>query len=194
MQTIAAAPAVPVLLTPQANAQQTAAPTAAQPIAATKAGTVAEPVTRFFTAPQFAALRKLAEVLMPPIGGNPGALDAGAPEFLDFLIGVSPVERQQLYRTGLDLLNARATKQFNKSFAALDAKQADTIIRPLLVPVPWPYDPPKDPGSHFLIAAHDDIRTATRNSREWGAAAAASGRRGGGGQQYWNPVDPIYKG
>ena len=163
-------------------------------MAVTRPGTVAEPVSRFFTPSQFAALRKLSEILMPPMGSNPGALDAGAPEFLDFLVGVSPAGRQQLYRTGLDLLNARATKQFNKSFAALDAKQADAIVRPLLVTVVWAYDPPKDPGSHFLTAVHDDIRTATRNSREWGAAAAAAGRRGSGAQQDWNPVDPVYKG
>ncbi|MES1258741.1 MAG: hypothetical protein ABUS51_09930, partial [Acidobacteriota bacterium] len=65
---------------------------------------------------------------------------------------------------------------------------------PLLVLVPWAYDQPKDPGSRFLTAAHEDIRTATRNSREWAAAATKAGRRAPGPQQYWNPVDPIYKG
>lgn len=199
MQTIAAAPAVPVLLTEQA-AERAAAQTsggsasAAKPMAVAQAGAVAEPVPHFFTTPELAALRRLSGLLMPPAGKYPGALDAGVPEFLDFLIGVSPAERQQLYRNGLALLNARAAKQFGKAFAALDDKQADAIVRPLLVPVAWVWDPPKDPGSHFLAAAHDDIRTATRNSREWGAAAATSGRRGSGAQQYWNPVDPVYKG
>ena len=69
------------------------------------AADVAEPVVRFFTAPQFSALRKLCETMMPAIGKAPGALDARAPEFLDFLLGESPKERQQLYRTGLDPLN-----------------------------------------------------------------------------------------
>src|SRR5438552_3295704 len=78
---------------------------------------VGQGVPRFFTAPQFAALRKLSDLLMPALAGNPGALDAGAPEFLDFLIGASPAERQQLYRDGLDMLNARAKKQFSKSFS-----------------------------------------------------------------------------
>src|SRR6185503_14436230 len=155
-----------------------------------------QPVTRFFTAQQFSALRKLSDLLMPPMGGNPGALDAGAPEFLDFLIGVSPADRQKLYRDGLDLLNARAKKQFSKLFAELDAAQADKIVRPLLVPVPWVKDPPRDPTLHFLTAAHDDIRTATRNSREWSEAVEAGGRRGGfgGGGQYVLPIDPIYRG
>jgi hypothetical protein len=151
---------------------------------------VAEPEARFFTAAQFAALRKLSDLLMPPMRGNPGALDAAAPEFLDFLVGVSPADRQTLYRNGLDGLNTRARKQFAKNFADLDAAQCDAIIRPLLVPVPWTHEPPKDPLQHFMTAAHDDIRTATRNSREWNT----SGGRRGGGQLFWNPVDPIYKG
>jgi hypothetical protein len=130
--------------------------------------------------------------------GNPGALECGAPEFLDFLIGASPADRQRLYRTGLDMLNARAKKQFNKSFAELDTAQADTVIRPLLAPVPWVYDAPRDPNVQFLAEAHRDIRTATQNSREWAEAGASSGRRGGGGfgggGSYLNPIDPVYKG
>src|SRR5712692_10555326 len=62
---------------------------------------------RFFTTQQWTALRKLSEVLMPPMRGNPGAIECDAPEFLDFLIGASPADRQRLYRTGLDMLNAR---------------------------------------------------------------------------------------
>jgi Gluconate 2-dehydrogenase subunit 3 len=163
----------------------------------TPAEVVGEPAQRFFTPPQFAALRKLSDVLMPPMRGLPGALDCGAPEFLDFLIGSSPADRQALYRHGLDMLHARAKGQFNKSFAELDATQADAVIRPLLAPVPWAYDLPKDAGMRFLAEAHRDIRTATQNSREWAAAGAASGRRGGGfggGGSYLNPIDPLYKG
>ena len=162
----------------------------------TRTEAVGEPTQRFFTAPQFAALRKLSDVLMPPLRGFPGALVCGAPEFLDFLIGASPADRQTLYRKGLDTLNARARRQFNKSFADLDAPQADAVIRPLLAPVPWAYDMPNDPAMHFLAEAHRDIRTATQNSREYAAAGASSGRRGGfgGGGSYLNPIDPIYKG
>ena len=157
---------------------------------------VSEPSLRFFTPAQFSALRKLSEILMPPLHGNPGALDCGAPEFLDFLIANSPADRQRLYRNGLDMLNTRAKKQFNKPFSDLETAQVDTIIRPLLAPVPWVYDAPKDPNAHFLSDAHRDIRTATQNSREWADAAASSGRRGGfgGGGAYLNPIDPVYKG
>jgi hypothetical protein len=192
LQTMAVAPAAPAVLA----AQQTrpAAPAAPKLLATAKPDVVAEPVPHYFTHAQFAALEKLSDVLVPAVDGNPGALDAQVPAFLDFLISQSPADRQQLYRSGLDLLNARAVKQFGKAFAALDNKQADAILRPLMVPVPWAYDPPKDLGSHFATTAHEDIRTSTRNSREWAEASAKAGRRIAGAQLYWNEIDPIYKG
>jgi hypothetical protein len=156
---------------------------------------VAEAEPRFFTPAQFAALRRLSALLMPPLSGSPGALECGAPEFLDFLIGASLPDRQKLYRGGLDTLNAKAKKSFNKAFADLSDADADAVIRPLLVPVAWVQEPPKDPTVQFAVEAHRDIRTATQNSREWANAAAASGRRrgGGGGGSYLNPIDPIYR-
>jgi hypothetical protein len=193
LQTIAAAPAAPAVLAAQQTARP-AAPAAPKALASAHPDEVAEPVARFFTHPQFEALQKLSDVLVPAGNGNPGALDAEVPQFIDFLVGQSPAERQHLYRAGLDLLNAHAAKQFNKAFGALDVKQADSIVRPLMVPVPWAYDPPKDLGSHFATTAHDDIRTATRNSRQWADASKKAGRRIAGPQLYWNEIDPIYKG
>jgi len=205
---LAALPAAPALLSqqPPANPQT---PSAQPPggrggrgqanipkFELTPADLAGDPTQRFFTPQQFSALRKLSEVLMPPLRGNPGAVECGAPEFLDFLIGTSPAERQKLYRSGLDALNAHAKKQHNKAFAELSATEADAVLRPLLAPVPWVYDAPKDSTVHFVSEAHRDIRTATQNSREWAEAGANSGRRGGfgGGGAYLNPIDPIYKG
>jgi hypothetical protein len=200
MQTIAAAPAIPAALVPaviarqQAQAQAPAARPAGQPLATGKRDVVGEPVASYFTQSQYAALRHLSQLCMPPLNGNPGALEARVPEFLDFLLSQSPGDRQQLYRSGLDLLNSRSTKQFSKPFAALDAKQSDAIIRPLLELVPWEFELPKDPAARFIAAAQNDIRIATRNSQEWAAAAVAAGRRATGAQLYFLPVDPIYKG
>ena len=151
---------------------------------------------RFFTADQFAALRGLGKLLEPPMSGHPGAVEAGAPEFLDFLISVSPGDRQKLYRDGLDALNSQSKKQFKKLFADLDATQADAIVRPLLMVIAWPEDLPKDPVRHFVAQAHRDFRTATQNSREWASAGASPGRRGGRGfgggtGLYWLPIDPV---
>ena len=158
----------------------------------------AETDARFFTADQFSALQKLGSMMMPAMKGNPGATDSQAPEFIDFLIGVSPADRQHLYRNGLDVINAQAKQKFHKPFAELDATQADAILRPLLVIRPWPEDLPRDPVQSFVAQVHDDLRTATVNSREWAAAASKSSRRfsrgGRGTGTYWKPVDPIGQG
>lgn len=144
-------------------------------------------VLHFFSAQQFAALRKLSDILMPPMNGAPGALDAKAAEFLDFLIGASPVDRQQLYRAGLDALNAGAATRYLKPFAALDATQAGVLLAPMHAR--WTFEPPVDPLARFLVAAKQDVRTATVNSREYNTANAGGGRRTGGGGLYWYPLD-----
>ena len=131
---------------------------------------------------------------MPPLKGNPGALEADAPEFLDFLISVSPADRQKLYRQGLDQLNASAKNHFHKSLAELDTTQADSILKPLLVARPWPEDLPGDPMQTFIAQVHEDFRTATMNSREWAAWQHIGGRFTRGSGMYWAPIDPVVRG
>ena len=143
---------------------------------------------KFFTPAQFSALRKVSDLLMPPMNGAAGALDAQAAEFLDFLIGDSPADRQHLYRTGLDGLNQQAMKRFNKPFGDLDATQAEGFLAPLRQS--WTFDEPKDSVAAFLRVAKQDVRTATVNSSEYNAAnPAGGGRRLGGGGLYWYPLD-----
>jgi hypothetical protein len=176
------APGIPL------NPTQPVQPPAAEPkIEIAIADTASEPMPHFFTPSQFAALRKLSDILMPATSGTPGALDAKAPEFLDFLIGHSPAARQQIYRAGLDALNAQAAKRYKKAFAELDQSDADAVLSPLRES--WTYDPPADPLARFLREAKQDVRTATVNSREYSAHAPAAGRRFGGNGLYWYPLD-----
>jgi hypothetical protein len=143
---------------------------------------------RFFSAAQFAALRRLSEILVPAGDESPGALEARAPEFLDWLLSQSPQDRQQLYRVGLDQLNTQAKKRFSRNFAEVDARQAAELLAPLRES--WTLDPPADPLARFLREAKHDVRTATMNSREYTAAAASRGRRGSAGLGlYWLPLD-----
>jgi len=185
VQSLLTAPAVPL-----AAQQTTPLASAAEDnpkLDLTVPDAAAEPVPHFFTPAQFATLRKLSDVLMPATNGAPGALDARVPEFLDFLINESPAERQQVYRSGLDGLNAQAKKRFGKAFAETEASQAELLVAPLREA--WTYEPPDEPVAHFLCTLKSDVRTATLNSREWGVAAAASGRRAGGAGLYWLPID-----
>lgn len=175
------------------SAQQPQSPPAAEPvkIATVPPESAAEPTARFFTPRQFATLKQCGALLQPAANGRPGASEAGAAEFLDFLIGVSPQPRQQLYRNGLDLLDAESRRLFNKPFPEITPEQADKILRPLIVP--WTYDPPANPRQRFLTELRADIRTATFNSKEMSlvAATATRRRRGSGGPApYWFPIDP----
>src|SRR5947209_11235664 len=67
-----------------------------------------QPAPHYFNAIQFATLRKLGELLVPPLKNNPGATEAKAAEFLDFLLSASPEDRQLLYLSGLDSLEEQS--------------------------------------------------------------------------------------
>jgi hypothetical protein len=155
------------------------------PIASIVPDAVAQTSAYFFNEQQLAALRRLSEILLPALKGYPGAKEAGTPEFIDFLIGVSPRERQQLYQFGLDRLDAEAKHHFGTTFSALDKTQADQLLRPWLRT--WMTDhPPTEPYAHFINIAHSDIRTATINSQAWSEAR----RQAPDVELYWFPVDP----
>ncbi len=147
---------------------------------------IGRPLPHFFSATQFAALRRLSDLILPAIGENPGALDAGAPEFLDFLIGQSPLPARVVYLSGLDALNARSTAYFTKAFAALDDTQAGTLLAPLREP--WTWQEPTEPVALFLRHAKSDILTATMNSREW-ITVTQRNRGSAGNGTYWLPAE-----
>jgi hypothetical protein len=158
------------------------------PIAPLSPDAVAQTNADFFTARQLATLQRFSEMLVPPYNGYPGAVEAGTPKFLDFLIGASPAERQRTYQSGLDRLETEARQRFGIAFADLSPEQADQLIRPWLRT--WMTDnPPTEPYAHFINVAHADIRTATINSQAWGDATRAAGKSPAV-DLYWYPVDP----
>lgn len=145
---------------------------------------------RFFSALQMQTLSRLADVLVPPFDGKPGALQSGVPEFLDFLIGNSPEVRKQVYAGGLDWLESEAQKKHNTAFAKLDEAQAGALITPWLRT--WMNDhPPTEAHADFINIAHDEIRTATVNSRAWFDATKHSSESDPfNSSLYWYPIEP----
>lgn len=154
-QSLAAASAASTL------SAQTASPAVPAKVATVAPEVAAEPVQRFFSPRQLATLRRAASLLQPGVGALPGAIEAEAPEFLDFLPSISPAARQMLYRSGPDHLDAQAAKLFQQPFAGLTPTQADQVFKPLLVA--WTYDPPTDPHQRFMTELRADLRTATTN-------------------------------
>ena len=158
------------------------------PKLATLAGdAVGDTTSKYFSPPEMAALARLGDLLVPATGGRPGASQAKAAEFLDFLISQSPPERQKLYKQGLDKLQSEAQRRHGKWFEALTAHDAEALLVPLKEP--WTYAAPADPFARFLRAAKEDLIAATMNSREFAEAQSARGGRASGMGTYWLPVD-----
>jgi len=106
-----------------------------------------EPQLRFFSAAEFERLEELAKTIVPSIGGQPGALEAGAPRFLDFLLSRSLAADRRAYRAGLT--------------APADLAELEK---------PWRY------GSRsFLHRLKEDLLRATFNSREANAGRRGGG-------------------
>ncbi len=191
LKSVAALPALPALA-PQALAQRPAGSAGSGSnefplLPETAAEGVAAGQRRFFSPEQFAALSKLAGLLVPQWSERPGANEAGAPDFLDFLVKASPADRQSLYKTGLDRLNAESRRRHQKGFAELSAAEATPILEPLTKP--WTYAAPADAFARFLRQAKDDLLQATMNSREYAQAMAARSRSASGLNAYWLPLD-----
>lgn len=158
-------------------------------IPVTQPDVVATTETRYFTPARYATLVAFSKAVMPGGQGYPGAVETGAPEFLDFLIGGSPADRQAMYNNGLDRLHADSMKECKVPFAQADAKQVDMVLRPNLRA--WINDhPPTEPYLLFVNQVHRDIREATLNSPAYARAAEAAGDRTPGIGLFVSPLDP----
>ena len=177
--TIPAAAAVASQQSTQAQSVPATAPPERPNLEVTGLDSVGEPALHFFSKDQFAALRKLGDLLFPQHGPMPGAIGAEAPEFLDFYLSQSPAARQKLYRTGLDRLS-------QQGFSEMTAEQAKIILAPLNEP--WTYNAPKDDFARFLREAKDDFFRATMNSKQFADAQGGS-RRSSGQNPYWHVLD-----
>jgi len=154
---------------------------------------IAETEASFFTPAQFTTFTRLCDLLLPSLGNKPGALQAGTPTFLDFLIGSSSEARKKVYSDGLDWLDVEAKTRYKLAFAQLNATQADALIKPWLRT--WMTDhPPTERHADFINIAHEDIRVATMNSKVWDDASAAAGQDWVTGGLYWSPIEPDMAG
>ncbi len=186
IKTMASASALPAALAAQGPAAEAPAPA----LELSSLDEAADPLPSFFSTHQFAALTRVSALLVPKYDEMPGAIETGAPAFLDFLIGESPEADQKVYLDGLNALNFQSAMRFDKPFAEVDEAQAHELLAPLRQP--WTPEPSTDPLTVFLQRAKDDVRTATVNTQMWAEALASrggGGRRMSGSGQYWLPLN-----
>lgn len=96
------------------------------------AGLQIKPATyqpQFFTTAEYAMVERLADMIIPS-DVTPGAKEAGAAEFIDFMVASDP-EPQYAFRSGLAWLNAHSERSMGRKFVDLTPEQQTSLLEPL---------------------------------------------------------------
>ncbi len=82
----------------------------------------------FFNAADAATVAAIAERIMPGAPNMPGATDANVLNYIDLALAGAYADRQDVYRRGLDQLEAFSQDRFSARFAALSGEQQDEVL------------------------------------------------------------------
>ncbi|MBI1792473.1 MAG: gluconate 2-dehydrogenase subunit 3 family protein [Acidobacteria bacterium] len=80
-----------------------------------------------FTAAEYRALRRLCELVIPADEKSKGALETGAPEFID-LLAANNAELARIFTGGIGWLDARMRKQHGAAFADASPEQQTALL------------------------------------------------------------------
>jgi hypothetical protein len=117
---------------------------------------------RFFSASEYAAVVLLADLILPRDARSGSASEAGAPEFIDFIVAEQPA-RQTAMRGGLAWLDGECRRRFDRTFAGC----TDPERRAVLDDIAWPARarPDMSQGVAFFTAMRDLVATGFWSSR-----------------------------
>jgi gluconate 2-dehydrogenase gamma chain len=82
---------------------------------------------KFFSPHQYKTLQALCQAIIPPDGQTGGAIEAGAPEFIDLLTSENP-EYQLTLGGGLMWLDATCSNRFERTYVDCSAEQQKQIL------------------------------------------------------------------
>ena len=118
---------------------------------------------KFFNAQQYATLAVITDAIIPPDGHSGGAVQAGAPEFIDLLTSENK-EYQKTLGSGLDWLDAYCNQRFDKAFVECDAADRKQVLDLIAFRKRAVDDTSLAPGVEFFAfinrTATDDIYTS----------------------------------
>lgn len=124
-------------------------------------GSTAPYAPKFFTAHEWATVRLLADYIIPRDERSGSATEAGAPEYIDFVLAdqtpapkrMAPSAAQVAMRGGLAWLDGESRRRFTKSFL----QATDVQRRQLLDDIAWPAKarPAMRPGVAFFNRMRD---------------------------------------
>jgi gluconate 2-dehydrogenase gamma chain len=118
-----------------------AAQHAHETVAQQKSAAKGEYAPKYFTAHEYQTLRRLADLIMP------GSLDAGAPEFIDYLSSQNK-EMGEIYTGGIFWIDTEMKRRHGATF--VDAKPADQTALLDLIASRRNATPELAPGIHFF--------------------------------------------
>lgn len=84
---------------------------------------------KFFTADEYKTVEQLASLILPS-DGTPGAREAGAAEFIDFMVASDPAIQYRV-RLGVTWLDAAAQAAHQHRFSELTRDQQAALLEPL---------------------------------------------------------------
>jgi hypothetical protein len=90
-------------------------------------------------------LRAVVDCLIPP-DDFPGAYEAGVCNYLDQLLQTDLAEHAEVFRSGIDQIEAEAQARFNRRFPELRQEQKILTLAAIeagAVTTSWPIDPPR---------------------------------------------------
>ncbi len=117
---------------------------------------------RFFTAREYATVVALADLILPRDAHSASASEAGAPEFIDYIVAEQPA-RQVAMRGGLVWLDTECRRRFDRAF--LEASDAER--RQVLDDIAWPARarPELSHGVTFFTTMRDLVAAGFWSSR-----------------------------
>jgi hypothetical protein len=82
---------------------------------------------KFFNAHQYKTLQSLCDTILPPDADSGGAIEAGAPEFIDLLTSEN-TDYQKTLGDGLKWLDATCTTRYGKAYLDITPQQQKEIL------------------------------------------------------------------
>ena len=130
-----------------------------------------------FTSNEWAALRRLCDLIFPADSRSKGALEAGAPEFIDLLASHNS-EIAAIYTGGLAWLDHEMLMRYGASFASAKPDQQTAMLDLIAYRKTAETQPELGPGIHFFEWARKMTADAYYTSKVGVADLGYMGNKG----------------
>ena len=117
-----------------------------------------------FTTHEYATLRRLAELIVPPDEHSKGALDAGAPEFIDLLC-FNNDELSAIFTGGMSWLDEQMKKRYQAAFLDAQPEQQTVMLDLIAYRKNAAEHPELGPGIRFFDWARNLVVDAYYTSK-----------------------------